>query len=151
MPNDILGVETVVISTDLGFCAHHLPPTGFWLDGIQLLSDLTFHSKMTPSDMAALLLAPKQCCIFIFVLYFLHYYMQPEITFGYQSGGNSPALRTGIRLSRIRTFVRTHQGNWTYPRGCSKTPQAENRYSEWTSSPTQEAGTPSTASEYITP
>jgi hypothetical protein len=38
--------------------------------------------------------------------------------------------------------------NWE-PRGCSKMQLAEKRYFEWTSSLTQEAGTPSTASEYI--
>ena len=69
--------------------------------------------------------------------------MQPEITFGYQSSGNSPALQPGIWLSQIGSFVRTPQGNWTYSRSYSKTPPAEKRYSEWTSS--QEACTPSTA------
>ena len=32
---------------------------------------------------------------------FLCYYTQPEITFGYQSDGNSPALRPGIRLPKL--------------------------------------------------
>nr|XP_046180083.1 mitochondrial fission factor-like isoform X4 [Oncorhynchus gorbuscha] len=36
---------------------------------------------------------------------------QPERTLGYQNGGNSPALRPGIRLSRIGSFFCTPQGN----------------------------------------
>ena len=61
------------------------------------------------------------------------YYIQPEITLGYQSGGNSPALRPGIRLSQIGSFVRI--------RVFFQMPSAEKRYLEWTSSPTQEACT----------
>ena len=38
---------------------------------------------------------------------FLCYYIQPEMTFGHQSGGNSTALRPIIRLSRIGSFFRT--------------------------------------------
>jgi hypothetical protein len=57
---------------------------------------------MTPTDMAALLLAPKQLCSILFSLCVISYiispenvlcyYIQQEITFGYQSGGTSPAL-----------------------------------------------------------
>ena len=95
------------------------------------------HFKMALTDMAALLLAPKQLCsisfFFCVISYtisperFLSYNILPEITFGYQSGGNSPALRPGIRLFRIGSFVRTPQGYLTYFRGFSKTPLAEKR------------------------
>jgi hypothetical protein len=56
-------------------------------------------------DMAALGLAPKQpcsmfcCCVISYIIspeHFLCYYIQLEITSGYQSEGNSPALRPGL-------------------------------------------------------
>ena len=69
------------------------------------------HRKMAPTDMAALLLAPKQLCSNSFFVCAISYIISPErvlgyciqleITFGNQSGSNSPSLRSGIRLSRI--------------------------------------------------
>ncbi|XP_052367348.1 uncharacterized protein LOC118374024 isoform X5 [Oncorhynchus keta] len=55
---------------------------------------------------------------------------------------------SGNKLKDISTLEPL--GNLSYPRGCSKTLPAEKRYSEWTSSPTHEACTPFTTSEYIT-
>ena len=65
--------------------------------------------KMAQTDRAAVLLAPKQLCSILFFLcviaYIINpelfggYYIQLEITFGYQSGGNSPTLHPRIRLS----------------------------------------------------
>ena len=56
--------------------------------------------------MGALLLAPSFFTLLAQNV-FLCYYIQPEITFGCQSGGNTPALRPEIRLSRIGSFVQT--------------------------------------------
>jgi hypothetical protein len=72
---------------------------------------------MALTDMAALLLAPKQlcsisffCCVISYTIspeHFLSYTIQLEITFGYQSGSNSTALQ----VSQIGSFVRPIQGN----------------------------------------
>jgi hypothetical protein len=66
------------------------------------------------SPLAHLLLGPKQLCIYVlfnknkkiksYIIIpenVLRYHIQPEITSGYQSGDNSPALRPEIRLSWI--------------------------------------------------
>ena len=89
---------------------------------LKLLTHTHTENKMAPTGMAALLLASKQpySFSFFFVCFIsyiispenvLCYGIQPEITFGYQSDGNSPALRPEIRLSRIGFFVRNPQGN----------------------------------------
>ena len=80
--------------------------------------------EMELTERAAMLLAlRKLCSILFFNVLFLTllaqnlwecYYIQPGRTIGYQSSSNSPAipaLRPGMQLSQIRSFVRTPKGN----------------------------------------
>ena len=68
---------------------------------------------MAQTNMAALILAPKELFSIVFWGVIspennvispentLCYYIPPERTLGYQSGSNSPALRPGIRLPEL--------------------------------------------------
>jgi hypothetical protein len=113
--------------------------------------DKLMKMKMVPTDMAALLLAPKKLCrIFVFGVLFLTLLAQicfvGVITYSRKYLWDITAAVTHQHYDQEYNFPKLD----TYSRACSKTPPVEKRYSEWTSCPTQEACTPSTASEYIT-
>jgi NAD(P)H-dependent FMN reductase len=50
----------------------------------------------------------------------MYYYIQPWRTIGYQSGGNSPALRPGIQLSQSGSF-------FALPRAIELIPEADQK------------------------